>query len=446
MRWIGLPLLAALGLGLFRLAGAGAHPAPAIDEAVPRLVWPAGPMEVHVALRQPIDAATAATLVGRLIPFRALSSPDAAGTGAPAADASELGSIRIAAVERRDQGRTLVLITDPHPRSGRYTIPAPEGAGRPEAWSYPALGVEAAWTPAEGTQAAAWSGWWPVLDPARARAATAGSAEHERLFATLAQPGTLRLTTFVQVPPDGGTLRIAATAPVEGSVNFEPLTVQAAAGEHRAEVAVAATTEPVECTLSVPTGAGGQAPTLTVTLQRTGASGFEPIAPERLNPAWVPPALPTAADVPAPPYDLAGGDPKRGAEVFRGETAKCSSCHQIGGQGVAIGPALDSQADREPAAIYRDIAEPSAVIHPAYLPFTVALKNGQVLVGVVRAEGADKLRVLDISAQETLVPRSEVEELRPSGTSVMPVGLAGAIGEAGMRDLIAYLKAPKGRP
>ena len=73
------------------------------------------------------------------------------------------------------------------------------------------------------------------------------------------------------------------------------------------------------------------------------------------------------------------------------------------------------------------------------MPYTVALKDGRVLVGTVRAEGADAVKLNDTEAKSVVVKRSEVEEFRPSATSIMPVGLAGVIGEAGLRDLIAYL-------
>src|SRR5271157_3893244 len=35
------------------------------------------------------------------------------------------------------------------------------------------------------------------------------------------------------------------------------------------------------------------------------------------------------------------------------------------------------------------------------------------------------------------------EQIRPSGTSIMPDGLAGGLGEAGVRDLIAFLTAAR---
>ena len=73
-------------------------------------------------------------------------------------------------------------------------------------------------------------------------------------------------------------------------------------------------------------------------------------------------------------------------------------------------------------------------INPDYVPYTIALKDGQVLAGTVRAEGADAIRVTDTEAKVTVVPRAEIEDLRASATSIMPVGLVGAIGEAKMRD------------
>jgi hypothetical protein len=66
-----------------------------------------------------------------------------------------------------------------------------------------------------------------------------------------------------------------------------------------------------------------------------------------------------------------------------------------------------------------------------------------VLVGVVRAEGADAVRVTDTDAKTTIVPRHQIAELRPSSTSIMPVGVVGALGDGSVRDLLAFLtRAP----
>ena len=81
-------------------------------------------------------------------------------------------------------------------------------------------------------------------------------------------------------------------------------------------------------------------------------------------------------------------------------------------------------------------------IHPDYVPFAVALVDGRVLTGLVRSEGAGSIRVTGTDARSVVIERSDVEELRPSGTSIMPTGLAPALGEAKVRDLLAFLLTP----
>ena len=70
------------------------------------------------------------------------------------------------------------------------------------------------------------------------------------------------------------------------------------------------------------------------------------------------------------------------------------------------------------------------------------MKDGRVAMGVIRAEGEAALKVGDIDAKHTVIPRAEIEEIRPSASSIMPVGLLGAIGDERTRDLLAYLTGP----
>jgi putative heme-binding domain-containing protein len=159
---------------------------------------------------------------------------------------------------------------------------------------------------------------------------------------------------------------------------------------------------------------------------------------------WVPAAPPAPAPFTNVPT-LDGGDVARGAVVFKSMDAKCATCHKVRGEGENVGPDLTNLAGGDRLAVYRDIAEPSARIHPDYVPYTVAMKDGRILVGTVRAKGADMLTVTDTEAKVTVIPRADVEELRPSATSIMPVGLVGAIGEERLRDLLAFLTAPADR-
>src|SRR5262249_49668546 len=143
---------------------------------------------------------------------------------------------------------------------------------------------------------------------------------------------------------------------------------------------------------------------------------------------------------------LAGGDTVRGQAVFVSQEARCSACHAIDGQGGTIGPDLSDLARRDAPSVYRDIREPSATINFDYVSYVVSTRDGQILTGIVRAEAADAIRVLDTDAKQTLIRRADIDELRSTSSSIMPEGLVGALGEDKMRDLMAYLLNPKTRP
>ena len=375
------------------------------------LAWVAGPMEVRVAFPAAQGPDMATGLVGREIPFAATN-----------ASASRLGALKIAGARLEDAGRTLVLATDPHPRDAAYELPIDDPSRPGRRLGYTLAGVEATWEPAAGE---GWSSWLPGFDLPPKGELSAVSAGHARRLADLAKPGKLTMRGLVSAGNGKVSMAFAGgSGPFVVSFAGESATSAAVGGAHSAKLDIEADGEPVE---------------LVVTLTCRDAPATLRGPDSRPTLGWAPAPLTTTAVPAAPPFALKGGDATRGEAVFRSEVAKCATCHQVGGIGGLVGPSLDAQAGKDLAAIYQSIAEPSAAIHPDYVPYTVALKGGKVAVGVVRAEGSDKLRVADINAQATIFDKSDVEELRPSATSIMPVGLAGAIGEAGMRDLLAYL-------
>ena len=169
--------------------------------------------EARVAFDRAVDPALIPGLVGGSIGF------DAGRPGAP-----RRASIRVAAARLADGGRTLVLVTDPHPRESKYLLALPgiKGAGEPGPGarldlSYDLGGVEVTWT-AEGAAKPAWSGWWPVVDPNLARILLAGSADHDRLWPMLATSGSLTLRTLVMLPAGAATVRLESGSAFEAAV------------------------------------------------------------------------------------------------------------------------------------------------------------------------------------------------------------------------------------
>lgn len=391
----------------------------------PVAIWPASPMEVRVAFADPAPAALAegAALVGK--------GPDA--------------PLRIAAARWLDEGRTLALAVDPHPRDGEYVLSLRGPGGEAITRSYGLRGVVATWREGEAADdpdaEPLWKGWLPGLDPRASRQKLRGSVEHERAFGRIgAGAGVLTLETLL--PPGEGAataLTLVADVPFRASFGFDAEAESAPRpdGKHAAELkAENADGLALPLTVVLKGSGNGEVPSLSVT-------GCDP---NRLGLLWAPAALPATDEAPEPPFPLEGGDPARGREVFVGEVVKCAACHRIGGEGGQVGPELDVLRRHDLPWIYNQIAAPSAEILPDYQTYSLVLKDGRVLSGVVRAEGFDEVRVLDHEARQVTARKSEIAEFQPSSTSVMPQGLAAAVGEQGMRDLLAYLTAKRPGP
>jgi putative heme-binding domain-containing protein len=135
---------------------------------------------------------------------------------------------------------------------------------------------------------------------------------------------------------------------------------------------------------------------------------------------------------------LKGGSWGRGRQVFFSNEAGCARCHTIHHQGGKIGPKLDHLVRRDCDEVLRDIREPSAALHPDYVPQVVTLKQGGTLTGTLHTEG-DRLILGTGAGQERTLKKSEVEQKRPTRTSIMPEGLPRRLGEERMRDLMTFL-------
>jgi len=417
------------------MSGAGDLSAKEGESTPPRVVaaWASGPFEVRVAFDRPVDPETPAWASGQSIGFGA--RPERLQAAAVAADSRD--SIRVAAARLDDDGRTLVLTTDPHPMAATYRVDLRVGPGDPVAVQYRLDGVEAV---REEDGSPTTTGWWPSFNPTFVLKSLRGSAPGDRLAKAWGRPGRFVLTTLVDLPPGPSTLRVESARSFAATLNGEGPAGVSGAGKP-AVFRVEAGGEPALLTVTLPTQGDGSGPSpLTVGFQTDEVVDplSSEIRPYPFRLPWVPTTPPTPAPLGFTP-DLAGGDLARGASVFVSAEARCATCHRVRGVGGVIGPDLSDLVGHDRVEVYRDILEPSARIHPGFVPYTLAMKDGRVVVGIVRSEGANALKVTDAEAKVTVLPRAEVEEFRPSATSVMPVGLVGAVGEAKVRDLVAFL-------
>ena len=141
---------------------------------------------------------------------------------------------------------------------------------------------------------------------------------------------------------------------------------------------------------------------------------------------------------------LEGGDPAHGEEIFSGQRAACSACHRIGTRGEKIGPDLTKIGEvRSRRDLVEAIVFPSASLARGYESFHVVTKSGQINAGLLSRETATAIYLRTTDRVEIRIERTDIEELSPGRTSIMPQGLEKTLSPAELRDLVAYLSSLK---
>lgn len=134
------------------------------------------------------------------------------------------------------------------------------------------------------------------------------------------------------------------------------------------------------------------------------------------------------------------GDATNGRELF---TALCLSCHQQGGKGGQIAPALDGLANTGVDAILRNVLTPNAAMEGGYRKYRVETRDGELLEGLLVSEDKDAIVLRQPNVPDQRIPRSNVGKAAFTTTSLMPEGLLEGMTPAQVGDLFAFLKTLK---
>jgi putative membrane-bound dehydrogenase-like protein len=134
------------------------------------------------------------------------------------------------------------------------------------------------------------------------------------------------------------------------------------------------------------------------------------------------------------------GSAEKGKEVFRRE---CAGCHLAGNVGQIVGPAVATFRDKSPEELLVAILDPNREVDPRYLNYTVNLADGRTTSGVIAGESPTAITLRRAEGAIESVLRSQIDELKSTGLSLMPEGFEGKVTPAEMADLIAFLKGPR---
>lgn len=130
------------------------------------------------------------------------------------------------------------------------------------------------------------------------------------------------------------------------------------------------------------------------------------------------------------------GDKEKGRALF---IEQCSKCHQLEGQGFAVGPDLSSIGNRGTEAILLNVLDPNREINPAYVNYTVETRDLETYSGLISAETATSITLSRASGEADTILRVNIESVESAELSLMPEGLEAAFDQQGMANLIAYL-------
>jgi putative heme-binding domain-containing protein len=130
-------------------------------------------------------------------------------------------------------------------------------------------------------------------------------------------------------------------------------------------------------------------------------------------------------------------EPKRGREVF---VKNCSTCHRIDNVGVNVAPDISDTRTKKPEQLLLDILDPNKAIDANYFAYAVALKDGTVQSGVITSETATSITLKQPEGKVLTLLRTDIEELKNTGQSLMPIGVEKNVDQQAMADLIFWLK------
>jgi putative heme-binding domain-containing protein len=134
------------------------------------------------------------------------------------------------------------------------------------------------------------------------------------------------------------------------------------------------------------------------------------------------------------------GNPDHGKELF---TTLCHTCHQQGGKGGQIAPALDGVANTGVEAILRNILTPNAAMEGGYRKYRVETKDDELVEGLLVSEDATSIVLRQPNVPDQRIPRANVKRAGFLTTSLMPEGLLEGMAPEQVSALFAYLKSLK---
>ncbi len=133
-------------------------------------------------------------------------------------------------------------------------------------------------------------------------------------------------------------------------------------------------------------------------------------------------------------------DAERGKALF---AEHCASCHQAGGSGQMAGPDLNSEFQRAPETILRDVLFPNEAITEGFETVHLEMRRGVDAVGLLASESPTSVTLRLPGGEERTYLRKQVARMRSYPVSLMPAQFAAVLEPDDVAAIIGFLREPR---
>lgn len=119
----------------------------------------------------------------------------------------------------------------------------------------------------------------------------------------------------------------------------------------------------------------------------------------------------------------------------------CSICHQVNGKnGSDFGPDLATLKNRNKHSIITEVINPNNSIADKYGGWTIKLKNGSVLSGIIINENEENITIKKLNNEKEIISKVEILKREINKVSMMPNGFENSLTVEELADLVAFIK------
>ncbi len=133
------------------------------------------------------------------------------------------------------------------------------------------------------------------------------------------------------------------------------------------------------------------------------------------------------------------GDAQRGHVQFQ---TLCVPCHRLRGEGNEVGADLGMVGNKPTDWLITAILDPNQAVEARYRAWSITLKSGDTLDGLISTETANNIVLRVAGGAEHAILRTDIKTMSQSKLSLMPTGFESALKPQDMADLLRWLRAP----